>query len=658
MPKSKPRRIGQRGQVEVSDSVGSSGVPAAIRAHSDGGSGGRYVGSSVNGGLTAMSSVLSELARQAEKAENRAYAEAQKQEARAYAEAKEQQRKAEAREEAKLNAFESLAGKTAKLEYINSVIQRNNAGEFTSPDAFATDLQSQLDAYRGESPQFLNSFASVADQIGNMMIAKGKELSARTEDRVVGTASQFQDRYYDSLLSASVDDFVKEHNDLVANLQTPGRSDLEAELMVAQNFISRYNMEARANPELAERMYDYGREWMNGLTSGTARDLMKKTFENGVSVVRHTAESLEERSIQEAAKAQKTAYHDVADIFMRLETTDLKREMYAKIIETPDDFQAKLGKENYLVFLEKMRTEIERDERADETQLQREERASERIMGVLGARIDSVENRLTMAQIENQEGLLEPHKSILRRELRQAEVLLAQGISTDVNAAYSRLLNSIPTDAKWTGGFGPQDGVAVLDPRAAIAFQTKLNQAARRAALSVEITEDPASYAQRNEAIRLALDSTVTDILDRGHEFIPGISDEMREAFGEPRPKATVENATVDLDKFPEQREDIKRALFSGSSGRIKSSAGPSIPVNWRVYENLSPSAKQVAHDLIQIRGVEEQVKEKERYSLAPLTQWFGGVFDYITDSSNYRAPSYEDGFRPREEAPNLNLDQ
>lgn len=602
--------------------------------------------------------MLSELARQAEKQEARAYAEAQKQESRAYEEAKYQQRKAEAREEAKLNAFETVAGKTAALDYISSVMERDLAGDFASPDAIGADFQSRLDAYRGESPHFLNSFAGVADKIGNLMVAKGKQLSARTEDRVIGATSQYQDKYYDSLMSADADNFVKEHNDLVTSLQTPGRSDIEAELLVAQNFISRYNMEARTNPELAAKMYDYGRMWMDGLTSGDVRSLMKKTFENGVSVVRQTADNLERQAIQEDTKKKGDALLDVADVFMRLDTTDLKREMYAKILESPDDFQANLGKENYLTLLEKMRTEIERDERTDEVQLQREERASGRMKGVLAARIGDVENPLTMSQIENQEGLIEAHRADLRQEVRKAEALMAQELSPVVDAAFNQLLADIPTKAKWVGGYAPKDGVASLDYSAAVAFQTKLIKEARKAALSVEVTEDPATRANRKMAIKTALDTALTEILDTGYELILSVSDPMRERYGDPRPKAGSENAVVDLEKFPEQREDIKRALFSGSSGRIRTSAGTTIPVNWRVYDNLSPNGKQVAHELIQIRGNEEAVRRREQYSMDPLWRWFGGVYNYLTDDSNYRTPSFEDGFRPRDEAPTLDLGQ
>ena len=601
MPKATRKRIATRGQVEVSTSTGSPNVPASVRAGAMAPSGGRAYVSSNSASTSAwanLSGAFRELARQAEKADDRAYAEAQKQEARAYA-----------REEAKLSALESAAGLDAALQFTNSALEKMNSGAYSNSGEMLADFQGALQGLDSRHASFIESYTRTAGSVvGPLSRDLANKLDARTTDNLMGTVAQSQRSIYENLDNLTTEQFVEHHKQLLQNSLASGTPQHALEEAMVTAFANEYGEATRINAERASKLYDMGKEWSKTLTSRSALDKLSAAYKEGLSHTVDTAAREEQKAEYEEAKQRKADYASLFWDATRLDKPEAVLQQLATWEADPDLLEMKLGPELAAKLVQEARTHQEWLENRDSRDWQLRDAEGKKAMGEYEQRLYLDRDLPTLEEMQADDRLLPYQRSAMWQTVAQFRGAIEQGLDTDVANAKTALRLRMPADGGWVGGYSiDEEGAAQFEPEVDARIDARLKRAAFEAFIATN-PDSPEGVAQRSIEVKEAMKTTVEEILKNGHMYNFEVWEATREKTGGIRPKVSQE---LNVEAFPEQKEDIEKMLFSRKSGAAAVQYGPrggtvSVDFNVKYYLGLPPEGRELANEMLILKGKAE----------------------------------------------------
>jgi hypothetical protein len=442
LPKSKRVAIRQRGLVEVNDSAGQSGVPAARWTSSDSGSGREHVSST--GGwnaLTAFSSTLKALADQAEKAEQRAYNEAQKQENRAYNESLRQRHKAEERAEAMADAA-AVAGLVSEHNKImRETTLAHFQGQLTSHEQ-VDDIAERYGAIINSSSNPGEVRAAAAYQAEFY-----KFFTPMVSQRIIGEQVNLANKNLANTFEGIFSSRTSFGPDQDANLWQQGQ------LMALESYKAAHNgsdvgfNEAFWDAGMATANSRVGTEVGDGLRNQFQRMIESEEYDSGspanaIKILnwfkvydeeakkRDDAETAKAR--EEEGRAQTKAQVSHLGMFLQLENAELQNAEIARLLtNNGEEANARFG-EGALVYINKLQEHVK-------TRTAEEER--ERQVKSTGIRDEWIQNirtnpgKYTLTDISNIEGLDALHTQEL--------INFFQGIHSELNKNIDERMNKI-----------------------------------------------------------------------------------------------------------------------------------------------------------------------------------------------------------------------
>lgn len=630
MPKSKYKRVGQRGEVQVNDGTGSSGVPAAIRAHSDGGAGGRYVAPSGGSALSVFSSVLGELASQAKQAENRAYEEAKYQQRRAEAEADRQRLRAEMRAEAQADAAETAAAAKSfmgtKLDIINSV----HTGDITSYDQLVARadeiLNSAAATPNAAASQYLTkATTSMLDEVGRDLLNRNERKRQRGLQAsagsllmsVVDANANLSDDDAMASIDAGMNSYLESggtreeyyHNAIAvlsnAALQKAGTSDGEA----LYDRLERLRASGRLSPQSPEQLQQY------------------HAFQNAYAKASKEWSAKEDLlSRQEDSKRQAMIYNNISGEIFR--QTDVQRVLQSRIhFESLEGFQNlkdAVGDELAQKLLSKVRQHEEYLEKKDQPDWQELERQSQQAASEWIARMERGTQLPTDEQFDADARLLQKHVNTLAEKRDLIRQAADEGVFKLVEEALTTLERKLPLNAAWRGGWDDTVAGPRMIPEVRLRAKAMLQESAVKEHLAIN-PQNAEERAARTIKINEAIERASKELFDNGHNL---------NLHPEVRPVVTGEKAVVDLDKYPLQEGDIRRLLFSGKKDGVAAGYRVDgkpmiITFNRTEYERLPSQGKEVADNILYLETVAEYMRiHEKRMKAGDITK----LWHYFTD--------------------------
>lgn len=621
MPKANRKRVAQRGQVELNTSIGSSNVPAAVRSNAAAPGGGRGIVSSNNYSSSiwaSMSGTFAELARQVEKAQDKAEAEATYQRRRAEQKADQAARDAEAREEAKLNALQAAAGRGAGMEWAYSALNKLHSGTYSNGDEPIADFKSKIAEIGDENAAFIRAFTETAGKhLESISYNLTTDLSDRTTNNLLGTMMQSQGQLFNNLDNISDEEFVEFHLKTVKDAEAAGIPSHSIEDALVSGATNQYIKATQTDPALAGKYYDYMKAWSKHLTNRTSMDKLSATFHAGLSATEATAKRLDAESAKAEEKRKNTEY---SYIFGRVVQHGDPAKLTAQIAALEANYNSveeNIGPDLAAKLIQDARSQLTFLENRGEHEWRLKEAEGKRVLGEYFERMLSGDELPSLYDLQNDDRLLPFQKADMWQRAEQYRAMIDGRLAEPIENALTSLKERYPRESSSQGGYVEHDGIIEFDPNLIGYFRTQLKKAAFDAYRSIAPNDADSEYKQMM-AVTEAVKYTSENLLKNTHQAPVKLDSAFQNSTGTLRPKVT---EMVDLGLYPEQRDDIERGLFSAKTGIAKVRNGTwgriSTDFNVNFYRSLTPEGQAVANELLITRGVDDYIKRKEAHCKA-----------------------------------------
>lgn len=605
--------------------VGGGNVPAAVRVSAMGSRGPQsLVGASGDwrsSGFAQMSGTLNYIARQAEKAEDRAYAEEthQRQRAERKADAAEQRElnKAAALEEKRMLADAKAIAANGVLSYHEEIHNGIADGSISNIDHLK-DIVGRIkaDAEQLGDPlakaDLLNRSTNLLDDYAPKLfqINEQKRLDSLADRAATLQASLVRDNHM-----LDDDQWMESYSSGLPVFLEAGGTEQQYRQNASNSMMAAALAEAGTTRGSA--LYDRLERFHNSgkLLSNSPENLQKYyEFRTNYRKASLDREDTEERlAKKKEGEEQEEAYFGIINGISPLASPDELGRLKAQLFAETDALREKLGEHFYSKLVKDINTlestALDGDSREKAAAFKQSAEqfagAQLRIMqGDFGAWTEAVNSDMHPL-----------HKTELNKWMQGEAGSALELYGQEITLAKEALLQRFPREGSLEGVYvRDADGTVKFDPY----FEKQITGRLAQAALNVHKLVDPSdttALAQRDIDVSKALQATVEAELKNIDAKNVQTTGQAKATMGEARPRLGAEYKPED---FPTQYKDLERELFSNTTGYARTQeayGGKTLGTSFNVkyYEGLPPDAKETASNMLRMRAVQEDVKKVER---------------------------------------------